>query len=128
MADGGSAGKVEYGPGVEERLAEALAGGPNTVLEVGESGDSVLDFARSVAAGLAYEPRRLDCRFLYDVRGSRLYEEICEQPEYYPARTVAAILEGCAGEVRALAGPATLMELGSGNSLSTVPKGSGRST
>ncbi len=105
--------------GVEARLEAALAGAGPTVLRIGEAADPVLDFARSVAAGLADEPRRLECRFLYDARGSRLYEAICEQPEYYPTRTEAAILAARSAEIRALTGPATLVELGSGSSVKT---------
>lgn len=81
--------------------------------------DSVPDFARSVEKGLFARPRRLECRFLYDARGSELYERITEQPEYYPTRTEAAILAGAAPRIREIAGPSVLVELGSGSSVKT---------
>ncbi|MHC5064864.1 MAG: L-histidine N(alpha)-methyltransferase, partial [Planctomycetota bacterium] len=81
-----------------------------------EGGES---FAQSVAAGLSLEPRQLHCRFLYDAEGSRLFEAITEQPEYYPTRTEAAVLAKYAGEIRAMTGPVTLVELGSGYSVKT---------
>lgn len=77
------------------------------------------EFADSVARGLAQRPARLECRFLYDAYGSELYELITEQPEYYPTRTEAAILADCARRLREIAGPVTLLELGSGSSLKT---------
>ncbi len=89
------------------------------LIEMTPHRETVLDFARSVAAGLAEQPRQLDCRFLYDTRGSELYEEITRQPEYYPTRTEAEILSRYAREIRDLTGPLNLMELGSGSSAKT---------
>jgi dimethylhistidine N-methyltransferase len=90
--------------------------------------DSVLDlapldlgdreeFARAVLAGLSQRPRAIPARFLYDQRGSALFDAICELPEYYLTRTETAILGTRAGEIAALAGPAcALIEFGSGSS------------
>lgn len=70
-----------------------------------------------VLQGLASRPRRIAPKFFYDERGSRLFDAICELPEYYLTRTEMGILESCAGEMACLAGPdATLIELGSGAS------------
>ncbi len=76
-------------------------------------------FARSVARGLSDDPRWLDCRYLYDDEGSRLFVEITKQPEYYPTRTEASILARHARRMRELTGPVTLVELGSGYSAKT---------
>jgi L-histidine N-alpha-methyltransferase len=78
---------------------------------------SVLDFAEAVTLGLSDTPRWLPSRFLYDARGSELFERICQLPEYYLTRTETAILRRVAPEVRALTGPVTLVELGAGSSL-----------
>lgn len=68
-------------------------------------------------AGLAAAPKRSSPKHFYDAEGSRLFERICEQPEYYPTRTEEAILSGARDEIARLAGPATpLLELGSGAS------------
>jgi dimethylhistidine N-methyltransferase len=68
-------------------------------------------------AGLAARPRRIAPKFFYDERGSRLFDAICELPEYYLTRTEMGILEFCADEVARLVGPnSTLIELGSGAS------------
>jgi L-histidine N-alpha-methyltransferase len=80
---------------------------------------ATLQFAKSVALGLSDTPPWLHSHFLYDDNGSRLFEEICQQPEYYPTRTEAAILERYASRIRDAVGPVTLIELGSGNSVKT---------
>ncbi|HEY7462061.1 MAG TPA: ergothioneine biosynthesis protein EgtB [Gemmatimonadota bacterium] len=76
-------------------------------------------FAHSVAHGLSDHPRWLHCRFLYDERGSEIFERITEQPEYYLTRAETEILERHARDMRALAGPLSLVELGSGVSAKT---------
>jgi L-histidine N-alpha-methyltransferase len=81
--------------------------------------DLVAEFARSAVSGLASEPKWLDCRFLYDSVGSDLYEQITQQPEYYPTRTEAAILSVHAHELYDMTGPVVLVELGSGSSVKT---------
>ncbi|MBI3547135.1 MAG: L-histidine N(alpha)-methyltransferase [Gammaproteobacteria bacterium] len=70
-----------------------------------------------VLQGLAARPRRIAPKFFYDERGSRLFDAICDLPEYYLTRTEMGILESCAGEVAQLTGAETsLIELGSGAS------------
>lgn len=91
----------------------------NLMMRMPNQTGGIQDFACSVAAGLSADPRRLDCRFLYDAEGSRLYEDICRQPEYYPTRTEAAILERCADDICTATGPVTMFELGSGCSVKT---------
>ncbi len=59
----------------------------------------IQEFSRAAVLGLSDAPRWLPCRFLYDERGSALFEQITEQPEYYPARTVAGFLERHAAEI-----------------------------
>ena len=72
-------------------------------------------FRDAVLDGLSRSPKRLPCRFLYDERGSDLFEAICETPEYYPTRTEMEILRRHARDMARLIGPdATLIEYGSG--------------
>lgn len=55
-------------------------------------------------------------KFLYDPLGSKLFEAICELPEYYPTRTEAAIFEQHGAEIARTVGTgATLIDLGAGN-------------
>lgn len=77
-------------------------------------------FARDVLAGLALPTKSVPCTWLYDHRGSELFEQITRTPEYYPTRNETWILERCAGQIAKLAGPhATVVELGSGSSRKT---------
>ncbi|MCL7940429.1 L-histidine N(alpha)-methyltransferase [Halomonas sp. ATCH28] len=74
-------------------------------------------FRDEVVAGLGCSPRALSPKYFYDARGSRLFESICEQPEYYLTRTEEGILSRAADEIAAKVGPDSLMvELGSGAS------------
>lgn len=72
-----------------------------------------------VLAGLTATPKALPPKWFYDARGSELFEQITELPEYYPTRTEAALLARCVGEIAFLSGADTLVELGSGSSTKT---------
>ena len=93
--------------------------GPTDLLErAGE--DERAAFAAAVKDGLHRRPRSIPARFLYDARGSALFDRICELPEYYLTRTETAILRERAGEIARRAGPGVvLVEYGSGSSLKT---------
>ena len=74
-------------------------------------------FRDCVLEGLGRRNKAIPCRFLYDARGSMLFEAICELPEYYPTRTETAILASYAPEIAAVMGPhCQLVEFGSGAS------------
>jgi L-histidine Nalpha-methyltransferase len=78
-------------------------------------------FLTDVLDGLGARRKALSPKWLYDERGSSLYELICEQPEYYPTRTELAILERYAGEIAAAVGPdALVFEPGAGSGRKTV--------
>jgi dimethylhistidine N-methyltransferase len=76
------------------------------------------DFRRELLAGLTARDKAIPCRFLYDARGSALFDRICKLPEYYPTRTELGILRAIAPEIADRAGPgAQMIELGGVNSL-----------
>jgi len=73
-------------------------------------------FGRDLQAALAAQPRSISPKYFYDAEGSRLFDRICELPEYYPTRTEISILERSAGEMAALAGRgAEIVEFGAGS-------------
>ena len=72
-----------------------------------------------VIKGLSQQPKSLPPRYFYDDRGSKLFESICDLPEYYLTRTETAILQECASQIAHLTGPAEIVELGSGSSTKT---------
>ena len=75
------------------------------------------NFLEEVLAGLRQPVKRLPSKYFYDERGSQLFDDICELPEYYPTRTEMALLRDISADVAALVGEgAALIEFGSGSS------------
>ena len=73
-------------------------------------------FAHDLCAGLAQAPRRVSPKWLYDERGSELFEQICALPEYYPTRTEIGLLSRCGREIAAQIGAgATIVDFGAGS-------------
>jgi dimethylhistidine N-methyltransferase len=73
-------------------------------------------FGRDLLAALANTPHAISPKYFYDAEGSRLFDQICELPEYYPTRTELGILQRSVGEMAALAGPgAEIVEFGAGS-------------
>lgn len=77
-------------------------------------------FLADVVDGLSSEPKTLPCKYLYDARGSVLFDRICELEEYYPTR---ADLEATRDNIAAIVGRigprVRLVELGSGSGVKT---------
>lgn len=79
--------------------------------------DDLRDGLRSDAlAGLRSAPKRIPPKWLYDQRGSELFDEITTLPEYYPTEAERAALRLAAEEIAEISGARTAMELGSGSS------------
>jgi dimethylhistidine N-methyltransferase len=77
-------------------------------------------FRDDVIEGLTHARKRVPCRWLYDVRGSELFEEITQLAEYYPSRTEVRILRDHAQEIAAFCGAnATILEYGAGAGVKT---------
>ncbi|WP_461344080.1 L-histidine N(alpha)-methyltransferase [Brevundimonas sp. GN22] len=77
-------------------------------------------FRRELTEGLAASPKSISPKWLYDAKGSELFEDITRLPEYYPTRQERALLRRVAPTWAKGVGPdATLVELGSGASEKT---------
>lgn len=77
-------------------------------------------FRADVLNGLTARPRAIPARWFYDRRGSELFEEITQLPEYYPTRTETALLERVCPEVARDVGlGGAVVEFGSGSSVKT---------
>lgn len=75
-------------------------------------------FKTDVLKGLGSRQKTLPSRWLYDDRGSELFEEITKLSEYYPTRTETAILVDNAETLAAFCGPgAVIIEYGAGASV-----------
>lgn len=85
------------------------------------AGDAaVAGFAADAVEGFAKPQKSLSPKYFYDAEGSRLFEAICEVPEYYPTRTETALLARIAAELaEVIPDGAALVEFGSGASLKT---------
>ncbi len=82
--------------------------------------DPADDFLRDVQRGLGRKPKSLPCKYLYDARGSALFESICETEEYYVTRADLALHERHLDALVEAIGPdAHLIEFGAGAGVKT---------
>jgi len=73
-------------------------------------------FAEALLMGFARAPKEIACKYFYDAAGSRLFDRICELPEYYQTRTERALLQRHAPEIAALMGAdVEIVEFGAGS-------------
>ncbi|MBB6122377.1 L-histidine N(alpha)-methyltransferase [Sphingobium subterraneum] len=78
------------------------------------------DFLEAVLTGLSQMPKVIPARYLYDRRGSELFEQITCLPEYYPTRTEIGLLKAHAHDIARLVGVGgAVIEFGSGSSVKT---------
>jgi L-histidine N-alpha-methyltransferase len=77
------------------------------------------ELLRDVARGLAQQPKELDPKYFYDERGSALFEQITELPEYYLTRAERSLLVAEIPEIVNKIRPRSLVELGAGSASKT---------
>lgn len=78
------------------------------------------EFAADVRRGLSAAPRSIPCKYLYDARGSELFEAICRTGDYYVTRADLALHEAHLADMAAAIGPgAHVIEFGSGAGVKT---------
>lgn len=79
-----------------------------------------LAFRADVLRGLAERQKAVPARWLYDLTGSKLFEDITSLPEYYPTRVETRLLETRSAEIARLTGSdLAVVEFGSGSSVKT---------
>jgi L-histidine Nalpha-methyltransferase len=83
------------------------------------SGDPLVLDGPNVIRNLTGSPKRISPVYVYDARGSALFERQCATPEYYLRRSEAALLKRHAAEVCELSGFARVVELGAGTAEKT---------
>jgi L-histidine N-alpha-methyltransferase len=74
---------------------------------------------RDVREGLTKATKQLSPKYFYDERGSELFEEITQLPEYYLTRAERLLLERQIAEIIAAVRPCSLIELGAGSATKT---------
>jgi dimethylhistidine N-methyltransferase len=73
-----------------------------------------------IVDGLRQDEKMISPKYLYDERGSSLFDEITRLPEYYPTETEIAIMRDNIDEIAELVGEqASLIEFGAGSSIKT---------
>ncbi|MEE8236379.1 MAG: L-histidine N(alpha)-methyltransferase [Gammaproteobacteria bacterium] len=79
-----------------------------------------VDERSDILDGLSQDQKQLSPKYFYDETGSRLFDQICDLPEYYLTRTELGIMREHVEAMTGLMGPrASIIELGSGSSLKT---------
>ena len=77
-------------------------------------------FREAALKGLRKSQKQIPSKFLYDERGSKLFDKICKLDEYYPTRTEIGIMrQNAEAMTEAVGSRARLVEYGSGSSLKT---------
>jgi dimethylhistidine N-methyltransferase len=78
-------------------------------------------FRDDVVSGLSRERKQIPSKYLYDARGSKLFDQITGLQEYYPTRTEASIMHAEIDAIASAIGDDALMvEYGSGSSDKTT--------
>jgi L-histidine Nalpha-methyltransferase len=80
---------------------------------------TLASLAHDVREGLTATPKSLPPKYFYDSRGSELFEQITELPEYYPTRAEQSILDEFGAEIVDQVQPEELVELGPGSARKT---------
>jgi len=99
-------------------LEESLAADPGIRIECLENGEAT-GLAADVREGLTRDLKELPPKYLYDARGSALFDRITTLPEYYPSRAEREILNRRAPEIVVESDARELIELGSGTASKT---------
>lgn len=84
--------------------------------------DTITKFHHDVLEGLSGYPKRISSRYLYDDRGSDLFQQIMHLPEYYLTDCEHEVLQNCGTEITGALGAAgriEITELGCGDGLKT---------
>src|ERR1700743_1409740 len=96
---------------------------PSNVIRPGKSGTinrfsakaHNAEFMADILRGLHAKPKTISSRWLYDQRGSELFEAITTLEEYYPTRTETDILRDNSRDIAAFVGPNNaVIEYGAG--------------
>ena len=92
----------------------------NSTIRLEDRSPGTAEFLHDVLAGLRKDRKQIPTKYLYDERGSKLFEKICAVEEYYPTRTEIAILREHGRDMAAHLGPRCMVvEPGSGAGIKT---------
>lgn len=92
--------------------------GNRSMKELVKGTEVVSMFGKDVSEGLSSSPKKLQPKYLYDDKGSKLFEEIMNLEEYYPTRCEYEILENYKSQLVEFFTPGEsldVVDLGAGN-------------
>jgi L-histidine N-alpha-methyltransferase len=98
----------------DDRLSDIVGGTPPYTVR-----RSRQQMVRDVRQGLTGSPKQLSPKYFYDERGSELFEEITQLPEYYLTRAERQLLKQRIAEIIRQVRPCSLVELGAGSATKT---------
>jgi L-histidine N-alpha-methyltransferase len=104
---------------VSEPKSDPVLPSPRLRVDVVRRESAYVTLADDVRAGLSCAQKWIPTKYLYDDRGSKLFDAICDLPEYYLTRTEHALLRQITEEIIELTQPADIVEFGSGTSRKT---------
>lgn len=81
--------------------------------------DPLLHDGPNVIRNLSKSPKTISSMYVYDKRGTELFERQCNTPEYYLRRVEAQLLRSHAGEIVERCGLIPIVELGAGTAEKT---------
>ena len=85
-----------------------------------EPANSNKTFAEEISRSLNQKEKSINPKFFYDIKGSELFDDICELPEYYLTRTETNLLKTIGSELeKFVTEDMRLVELGSGSAVKT---------
>jgi len=84
--------------------------------DVRVNGTELDDVGLELLRALRTRPRSVPARWLYDDRGSELFDRITRLPEYYQTEAEREILDANSSRIAEITGATTVIELGSGTS------------
>lgn len=81
--------------------------------------DFLEEIRKDIRRGLTAPQKSIPSKYFYDARGSRLFDQICQLPEYYPTRTEISILRSSAPQIMSFFShrKADLVEIGCGSDI-----------
>jgi dimethylhistidine N-methyltransferase len=84
------------------------------------SSKSEKTFAKEISYSLNQKEKSISPKFFYDIKGSAIFDEICELPEYYLTRTETELLKKIGNDlIQFISKDIRLVELGSGSAVKT---------
>jgi len=91
---------------------------PGKLATANDSAPGLNEDLAEILSGLAAAEKLISPKYFYDQRGSELFAEICNLPEYYLTRTELQLLDECLDDVAERVGPrAAVIEFGAGSNI-----------